>query len=243
MDFNATIDLIIKDLNEAHEIIDDLKKYPGVPILQIELAKLKCRNAGEIISYLKNMKEEHRPDTPLENNVLKNEEASKQPVTEVLSTREMSDPISAVPGEKATHKNNEEGGKSVSQIPEEKEKVINKGKESASSIIADKFNNISTRLNEQMGGKKGEVDIVGVLNSKPLADLSDAIGVNDRFMFIREIFDGNNGAYNEAISRLNHATSMKDASDVIENYAANKSGSDAVRQLLDLVKRKLPHDE
>ena len=31
MDFNATIDLIIKDLKEASDIIDDLKKYPGVP--------------------------------------------------------------------------------------------------------------------------------------------------------------------------------------------------------------------
>jgi hypothetical protein len=46
MDFNTTIDLIIKDLNEASEIIDDLKKYPGVPALQVELAKSKCRSAG-----------------------------------------------------------------------------------------------------------------------------------------------------------------------------------------------------
>ena len=53
MDFNATIDLIIKDLNEASEIIDDLKKYPGVPCLQVELAKSKCRSAGEVIALLK----------------------------------------------------------------------------------------------------------------------------------------------------------------------------------------------
>ncbi len=57
MDFNATIDLIIKDLKEASDIIDDLKKYPGVPALQVELAKLKCRSAGECIAILKNLKE------------------------------------------------------------------------------------------------------------------------------------------------------------------------------------------
>ena len=56
MDFNATIDLIIKDLNEAREIIDDLKKYPGVPALQVELAKSKCKSAGEVIALLKNLK-------------------------------------------------------------------------------------------------------------------------------------------------------------------------------------------
>jgi len=55
MDFNATIDLIIKDLNEASEIIDDLKKYPGVPALQVELAKTKCRSAGDVIALLKSL--------------------------------------------------------------------------------------------------------------------------------------------------------------------------------------------
>ena len=55
MDFNATIDIIIKDLNEAREIIDDLKKYPGVPELQVELAKSKCKSASEVIALLKNI--------------------------------------------------------------------------------------------------------------------------------------------------------------------------------------------
>ena len=55
MDFNATIDLIIKDLKEASDIIDDLKKYPGVPVLQVELAKMKCRSAGEVIAILKDI--------------------------------------------------------------------------------------------------------------------------------------------------------------------------------------------
>ena len=41
MDFNATIDLIIKDLEEAGEIIDDLKTYPGVPELQVELEEFR----------------------------------------------------------------------------------------------------------------------------------------------------------------------------------------------------------
>jgi len=64
MDFNATIDLIIKDLNEASEIIDDLKKYPGVPALQVELAKSKCRSAGDVIALLKSLGEkEKEPET------------------------------------------------------------------------------------------------------------------------------------------------------------------------------------
>ena len=55
MDFNSTIDIIIKDLDEARAIIDDLKKYEGVPALQVELAKSKCKSAGDIIALLKTM--------------------------------------------------------------------------------------------------------------------------------------------------------------------------------------------
>ena len=55
MDFNSTIDLIIKDLDEAREIIDDFKNYPDVPFLQIELAKSKCKSASEVISLLKKL--------------------------------------------------------------------------------------------------------------------------------------------------------------------------------------------
>jgi len=40
MDFNATIDLIIKDTNKALENIDDLKKYHGDPVLQVEFIKV-----------------------------------------------------------------------------------------------------------------------------------------------------------------------------------------------------------
>jgi hypothetical protein len=53
MDFNRTVDLIIKDLYEAGEIIDDLKNYPGVPAFQVELAKSKCKSAAEIIHFSK----------------------------------------------------------------------------------------------------------------------------------------------------------------------------------------------
>ena len=86
MDFNSTIDLIIKDLNEASEIIDDLKKYPGVPALQVEFAKSKCKSAGEVIALLKNMnimqsRIEPAYEKPVEKPVaIQNEEKLKQSI-------------------------------------------------------------------------------------------------------------------------------------------------------------------
>lgn len=239
MDFNATIDLIIRDLNEAREIIDDLKRYPGVPVLQVELAKSKCRNVSEIIALLKDLKEEHSPEKTGEEPVIHAEKTEETITASQVSVPEPV-PVTAPPAPEEQLKDKES-----EELDREKQEETppDKGKDSGTSIIADKFSNLSTRLNEQMGGKKGEDDIGGVMKSKPLADLSDAIGINDRFMYIRELFNGNGDAYNQAIIRLNQATNLEDAKSVLTGYTGNNTGNDAVKQLLDLVKRKLTRNE
>lgn len=208
MDFNATIDLIIRDLDEAREIIEDLKKYPGVPVLQIELAKSKCRSAGEIIALLKSFRE----NVPDQKEEQKSESLTIE-ITDTLQAETKEEPLK-------THK-----------------------KESESSIIADKFSHLSYTYNEQMGSNRADEGISDMLKTKQLSDLSDAIGINDKFLFIREIFEGNKDAYNQAINRLNSAENIIDARAVIMSYTGGNDESEAIKQLLDLVKRKFPHNE
>ena len=236
MDFNSTIDLIIKELDEAREIIDDLKRYPGVPALQVELAKSKCKSAGEVIALLKNLSD---------NVAIAKEESinEKQPVH--------SQEDKVAPARSATDNPHREEKKKESKPVEFSSATIDmkeetKGpvkKTAESTIIADKFSHLSNRFNEQLGSMKGDEDISDHLKVKPLTSLSEAIGINDRFLFIREIFDGNKDAYTQAISRLDAAENLPDAVAVIMSYTGEKSENEAVRQLLDLVKRKLPSNE
>jgi hypothetical protein len=67
--------------------------------------------------------------------------------------------------------------------------------------------------------------------------------VNDKFLFIRELFDGNSESYEKAISSLDRSSSFADARAVIMSYAGNNMETEAIKQLLDLVKRKFPADE
>ena len=243
MDFNATIDIIIKDLEETREIIDDLKKYPGVPLLQVELAKSKCKSAGEVIALLKNSIEA----IPLE----------QQPrLPEEKKAQSGFDFINPLPEEKKA----QSGFDIINPLPEEKKKpdvvventlppVIKKEalkkipkKNPESAIIADKFSHLSNRFNEQLGSLKSD-DLTGILKTKPLTNLSEAIGVNDRYLFIREIFDDNKDIYNQAITRLDNAESLTDARAIIMSYTGDSNENEAVKQLLDLVKRKLSSNE
>jgi hypothetical protein len=236
MDFNSTIDLIIKDLDEAREIIDDLKKYPGVPALQVELAKSKCKSAGEVIALLKSLRDniptvKEEPIQPHQQTHLPEEKKIPARSAKINPPPEEKKK-EAIPVEITSHPvvKKEESKKTPKKVPE-------------SNIIADKFSHLSNRFNEQLGSLKSSDDVSGILKIKPLTNLSKAIGVNDKFLFIREIFDGNKDAYTQAISRLDNTESLKDARAIIMSYTGDSNENEAVKQLLDLVKRKLISNE
>jgi hypothetical protein len=129
------------------------------------------------------------------------------------------------------------------QVVKEPEPKKKDKKEQDSSILADKFTLSSNTFNEQLGTIKGDDDIAEILKTKPITSLVEAIGLNDKFLFISEIFNGNKTDYTQAILRLENAENIADARAVIMSYTGDNFENDAVRQLLDLVKRKLPSNE
>jgi len=216
MDFNATIDLIIRDLEEAREIIDDLKKYQGVPFLQVELAKSKCKSASEVIALLK----QEIPGQKTEDRRPKSED--RRPETE------------------------EEGPKTEDRRPKSEDRrpeTEDRRPKAENATIGDSFSHLSSRFNEQLGNRKPDDDLSGIMKTKPITSLTEAIGINDRFLFIREIFGGNKDTYSQAVTRLENAASITDARAVIMSYTGENSENSAVKQLLDLVKRKLSSNE
>jgi hypothetical protein len=223
MDFNSAVDLIIRDLNEARDIIDDLRNYPGVPVIQVELAKSKCRSAADVIALLKNMQGPSVPEIKKES-LIKTEEKKGKPA-------EKAEP----PVRPSVFQQ--------SPVTRKDKTVISGKKIPDSAIFADTFSHLPNSLNEQLGSLRDDGDVSEILKTKPLADLSDAIGVNDKFLFIREIFNGNPESYEQAISKLNDAASFTDARAIILSYTGNNEETDSSRQLLDLVKRKFHTDE
>ena len=238
MDFNATIDLIIKDLRETGEIIDDLKKYPGVPALQVELAKSKCKSAAEVIALLKTLKDN---SSFAVTEPVQQKKVQKQPQSEEDKPLSGNDIITPVVEEKRTLSVPVETEPiRIAKEPELKKK---EKKEPDSSTLADKFTLSSNSFNEQLGIIKGDDDIAEILKTKPITSLVEAIGLNDKFLFISEIFNGNKTEYTQAISRLENAENLADARAVIMSYTGDNFENEAVIQLLDLVKRKFPSNE
>ena len=114
---------------------------------------------------------------------------------------------------------------------------------SDTGMIADKFTPPADLYEERISSKFSEKDLSESLKSKPIQNLSDAIGLNDRFLFISEIFDGNKDSYNQAIRRLDKAENLQDAMAIIMSYTGENRDNEAMIQLLDLVRLKFPSNE
>ena len=232
MDLNAAIDIIIKDLHEAGEIIDDLKKYPGVPEFQVELAKSKCNSASEVIALLKKLQvgtHEKGEKNMIKSETLKEEPSEIKVITKHVTEAPVSNPVEV----KATE--------TEPVLKVETSQNINRPGETG--ILADQFSNRPESYNERLSTIRQDEDVLEILKTRPLSSLTEAIGINDKFLFVREIFDGNQENYEQAINKLESVGSLSDAMAVVMSYTGEKTSNEAVRQLLELIKRKFPSNE
>ncbi|MBR5492453.1 MAG: hypothetical protein IKV77_04895 [Alistipes sp.] len=77
------------------------------------------------------------------------------------------------------------------------------------------------------------------INNARVRSLRDGIGLNDKFLMIRDLFDGDGVAYDEAINALDAMETFDDCMiHIIENYAWNPD-SEGSKFIMQLLERKL----
>lgn len=79
------------------------------------------------------------------------------------------------------------------------------------------------------------------MQKNPIDDIKSAIGINEKFLFINTIFDGEISLYNKVIDRLNEFPDFYLALHFIDELKANyekETNRDAFVKLLEIVKRK-----
>ena len=95
-------------------------------------------------------------------------------------------------------------------------------------------------LNDKL--KQGKTELVEVLKETPVKDLRKAIGINDRFVFINELFRGDESMYERCIKTINSFNIYAEAEYWISRELKVKLGWDnnnpTVQQFDHLVKRR-----
>ncbi len=107
--------------------------------------------------------------------------------------------------------------------------------------IADKFQGAPT-LHDKITTTKEDKSIADKLQKNPIADLKTAIGINQKFAFINELFDGDSNSYNTAIEKINSFTEHQQAVSFIETELVPVYGwtpdGESYAQLQELISRR-----
>ena len=104
----------------------------------------------------------------------------------------------------------------------------------SSAILKDKFVS-ETTVNEKLHSEE-ETSLISKIQKEGLKDLKSAIGINEKFLFINELFDGNMQDYNDTISNLNENCSNIEEAHKLLKILKNKYNWDTNRSSYNLLK-------
>lgn len=125
-------------------------------------------------------------------------------------------------------------------IPTTKEVLQTVSPEYQSNTIGEVYTSTKKDLNEQFSNNTDNI-IANKLQKTQYNDLMKAIDINDKFLFIRELFNGNGSLFTEVINQLNQLSKLTEAIDYFEKIKANyrwKENNDAYNKLYELILKK-----
>jgi hypothetical protein len=108
--------------------------------------------------------------------------------------------------------------------------------------IADKFKETLKSVHEKFSAEKNDKTVAEKIGKSSTSNLKSAIGINDKFLFINQLFKGDLQGYNKAIEKLNSCTAIELATTALEELKAAynwDNGDEAYQKLEDLVIKKL----
>ncbi len=225
MDYKHTIDILSENIKELDEIVSGFKKLERIPELDLDLVLDKTRNLYEILLLLKKSIKLDQPENTTTHDITEPEPASGE---ETLSNEEMTDKAVA-------DKSDIIELETADEIPPEPSEGDS---DESPKILSDRFKKKTTLLNEDITQSKPVYNLSSRLQTKPITNIQNAIGINDKFLFIKELFGGNADKYNVTIDTLNNATHFNEAYNyLVENFQWDMD-SELVQKILDLIRRK-----
>ena len=88
--------------------------------------------------------------------------------------------------------------------------------------LNDRSSDQSESLNDKL--RQGKTELVEVLKETPIKDLRKAIGINDRFLFINDLFRGDENMYERSIKTINNFNIYPEAEYWISRELKTKLG-------------------
>lgn len=264
MENKKLVNILLKDMGELEELVAEIKQRGKFDSLEIEFLHTRARGIMQLLHML-NGYEEHEKEVPEtiqkiaeeiqqkipEENTSKTDPGNEAQMKEaILSEEKIEEPAAE------TEEQPEEFPKETKDRSEIKEHI------DKMQVPAEETNEeendeveleeeVTTEVNQRLGDSflkgKSVNDIIYdqnklefKLSNRPVSSIRSAIGINDRFQYIRELFDGSSDKFAETVTSLDKMNSIYEAVTYLQQNFKWKKNETSLK-FVNLVKRRFTH--
>lgn len=240
METQALIDIILNDLKEVHNLISTFKGKSNIPSGFLQLAHKRLASIEEELSLLEDLS--NTTDANINHPKEEKDEITaphKEPSQPIFEAPKVEAPI------EAPKKEEERIDEPVLTAPIEKEKPAPKKPiteatkpleaSKSSGILGEAIHTNKTSVNEKVTIKETKESAMHL--GSPVSDIRKAIGINDRFYFQRELFNGKADLFNQTLDQLNQMQSYDMAVQFLQSNYTWDAEDKVVLSFLKSVKR------
>lgn len=234
MEKEALLRIILRDVKELELLITTFIGEDYTSDGYIQLAKNKTQSILDELELISESKKEIHSQ-PVETPTVKKEETTivtpkKEEVKEIDEKQ-----IKESDAQSVTAKEQKPTPPVAVQETPKSPPAKQEVKPPSKSVIGEVLGKDNKSLNEQLSAKSSpsESSYQG-----PISDLKKAIGINDRFLFQRELFNSNAEVYNQVINQINGMHDYESAIAFIKGNFSWNIEDEATTTFLELVKRR-----
>lgn len=232
---NESIDKILNELDRTRQFLVKFRDTGKMPDIERDIVLSKLRNIYEFVQLVQVEVVEIKTSL---------DEPVKEKVIEVPSntfeSKSVTIELTETPVEKKIVADEKE--LELENVEEIIEEVVVQPQAKTSStvkkeILAEKFQSQSF-LNEALSQFQNVTDLSKKMQNQPLKDIFSAINLNDKFLFIKELFNNDTALYQSTVEKVNNAGNFNDAVRYLDGNFSWDFNEQMVQKFLELVRRR-----
>lgn len=216
-----TIEKILTELENVKTTIHKVNNTGKFPDIEKDIVLSKLRNIYEFINYIQPITQTASVSEEIVSTGPEFEESKKK--IEIIEKPADKDEILEIKVESTT-----------------KIKEVTSAKHGKEEILAEKLKETGEFMNEVLARYANTFDLSKKMQSQPVSDIATVIGLNDKFLFTKELFNNDTDLYNQTINKLNKANDFNNAIQYIDSNFKWDFEDPAVQKFLELIRRRFP---
>jgi hypothetical protein len=265
MENKKLVNILLKDMGELEELVAEIKQRGKFDSLEIEFLHTRAKGIMQLLHML-NGYEEHEKEVPEtiqkiaeeiqqkipEENTSKTDPGNEAQMKEAFLTEEkIEEPAHEEKPAAETEEQPEEFQEETETRSETEEPVRDEETKEAENdeveLEEEKIIEVNQRLGDSFLKGKSVNDIIYdqnklefKLSNRPVSSIRSAIGINDRFQYIRELFDGSSDKFAETVASLDKMNNIYEAVTYLQQNFKWKKNETSLK-FVNLVKRRFTH--